>query len=96
MKVKGYNPYIFLSVDQFLTTVLRALRLICWQRASFATPWPLIMMLEASPSWEKGGRDWFLPFKSKVNRPFTALYLVAKPLIWSQAEVDHVVIETNI
>ena len=37
MRVKGYNPYIFLSVDQFLTTVLRALRLICWQ-SEFCNP----------------------------------------------------------
>ena len=27
---------------------------------------------------------------------FTVVYLVAKPLIWSEAEVDHVVIETSI
>ena len=27
---------------------------------------------------------------------FTVVYLVAKPLIWSEAEGDHVVIGTNI
>ena len=27
---------------------------------------------------------------------FTVVYLVAKPLIWSEAEVDHVVTETRI
>ena len=27
---------------------------------------------------------------------FTVEYLVAKPLIWSKAEVDHVVIETSL
>ena len=27
---------------------------------------------------------------------FTVVYLVAKPLIWSEAEVDHVVIENSI
>ena len=26
----------------------------------------------------------------------TVVYLVAKPLIWSEAEADHVVIETSI
>ena len=27
---------------------------------------------------------------------FTVVYLVAKPLIWNEAEFDHVVIETSI
>ena len=27
---------------------------------------------------------------------FAVVYLVAKPLIWSEAEADHIVIETNI
>ena len=27
---------------------------------------------------------------------FTVVYLVAEPMIWSEAEVDHVVIETSI
>ena len=30
------------------------------------------------------------------NRPFLVMYLVAKPLIWSEAEGDIVVIETSI
>ena len=30
------------------------------------------------------------------NRPFLVMYLVAKPLIWSEAEGDLVVIETSI
>ena len=36
---------------------------------------------------------------TKVNYPivhFTVVYLIAKPLIWSEAEGDLVVIETSI
>ena len=34
-------------------------------------------------------------FKDLLHSRFTAVYLVAKPVIWGQAEVDHVVIKTS-
>ena len=34
--------------------------------------------------------------KNLVMDHVTVVYLVAKPLIWSEAEADHVVIETSI
>ena len=46
------------------------------------------------------GNDLFtvnvFAFKTKQISHFTVMYLVAKPLIWSEAESDLVVIETSI
>ena len=36
-----------------------------------------------------------IPQRRSIEQ-FTVVYLVAKPLIWSEAESDHVVIEINI
>ena len=37
-----------------------------------------------------------MKIKGNATGQFTVVYLVAKPLIWSEAEVDHVVMEVRI